>query len=181
MAIVVALLCVVGFHLRLFSSIREPVSRAHGSQGVLRNDLGRSAGHAEKQGELVLRSTGLDSALAMRRKNSARTRRAVGIHAMAVVAVGAAVWYLFSIRPPESWGGSWQAKARLGLAVVSVALLVGFGRVYEGASYPSDVLAGWALGGVWASVCLTAAELFRRLRASGEDPAGKLQAPYTEG
>jgi hypothetical protein len=26
------------------------------------------------------------------------------------------------------------------------------------------VLAGWALGGVWASVCLTAAEVFRRLR-----------------
>jgi putative flippase GtrA len=47
-------------------------------------------------------------------------------------------------------------------------LLVGVGRVYEGASYPSDVLAGWALGGLWASVCLTAAEVFRRLRATGE-------------
>ena len=45
---------------------------------------------------------------------------------------------------------------------------MGFGRVYEGASYPSDVLAGWALGGVWVSVCLTAAELYRRLRLSGE-------------
>jgi membrane protein DedA with SNARE-associated domain/membrane-associated phospholipid phosphatase len=89
-------------------------------------------------------------------------------HAMAVVAVGAVVWYLFSIRPPESRGGSWQAKARVGLAAISVALVVGLGRVYEGASYPSDVLAGWALGGVWASVCLTAAELFRRLRASSE-------------
>src|ERR687886_198985 len=89
-------------------------------------------------------------------------------HAMAVGAVGAAVWYLFSIRPPESWGGSWQAKARVGLAAVSFALVVGLGRVYEGASYPSDVLAGWALGGVWASVCLTAAELFRRLRAEGQ-------------
>jgi putative flippase GtrA len=30
------------------------------------------------------------------------------------------------------------------------------------------VLAGWALGGVWASVCLTAAEVFRRLRAEGQ-------------
>jgi membrane protein DedA with SNARE-associated domain/membrane-associated phospholipid phosphatase len=89
------------------------------------------------------------------------------LHAMTVVAVGGAVWYLFSIRPLESWGGSWQAKARVGLIVVALAMLVGIGRVYEGASYPSDVLAGWALGGVWASVCLTAAELFRRLRASG--------------
>jgi membrane protein DedA with SNARE-associated domain/membrane-associated phospholipid phosphatase len=88
--------------------------------------------------------------------------------AMAAVAVGASVWYLWSLRPQESWGGSWRAKARVGLAVVGVALLVGLGRVYEGASYPSDVLAGGALGGVWASVCLTTAEVFRRLRASGE-------------
>ena len=88
-------------------------------------------------------------------------------HAVAAVAVGAAVWYLWSLRPPENWGGSWRAKARVGLAVVAVALLVGVGRVYEGVHYPSDVLAGWALGGVWASVCLTAAEVFRRLRDNG--------------
>src|SRR5215213_106121 len=88
-------------------------------------------------------------------------------HAMAVVAVGATVWYLWSLRPVGSWGGSWRAKARVGLAVVALSLLVGLGRVYTGAHYPSDVLAGWALGGVWASVCLTAAELFRRLRAGG--------------
>jgi len=85
-------------------------------------------------------------------------------HAVVVVAVGAAVCYLFSLRPAESRGGSWRAKVRLGLAVLSIALLVGFGRIYEGACYPSDVLAGWALGGVWASVYLTAAEVFRRLR-----------------
>jgi membrane protein DedA with SNARE-associated domain len=88
-------------------------------------------------------------------------------HAVAIVAVGAAVWYLWSIRPEGAWGGSWRAKARVGLAVVAIALLVGIGRVYEGAHYPSDVLAGWALGGVWASVCLTAAEVFRRLRENG--------------
>jgi membrane-associated phospholipid phosphatase len=88
-------------------------------------------------------------------------------HAVAIVAVGAAVWYLWSIRPEGAWGGSWRAKARVGLAVVVLALLVGIGRVYEGAHYPSDVLAGWALGGVWASVCLTAAEVFRRLYGNG--------------
>jgi len=88
-------------------------------------------------------------------------------HAVAIVAVGAAVWYLWSIRPEGSRGGSWRAKARVGLAVVALALLVGIGRIYEGAHYPSDVLAGWALGGVWASVCLTAAEVFRRLYGNG--------------
>jgi undecaprenyl-diphosphatase len=85
-------------------------------------------------------------------------------HAVAVVAVGAAVWYLSGLRPLGRWGGSWRERSRIGLAVVALALLVGLGRVYTGANYPSDVLAGWALGGVWASVCLTAAEVFRRLR-----------------
>jgi membrane protein DedA with SNARE-associated domain/putative flippase GtrA len=89
-------------------------------------------------------------------------------HAVAIVAVGATVWYLWSIRPESSRGGSWRAKARVGLAIVALALLVGIGRIYEGAHYPSDVLAGWALGGVWASVCLTAAEVFRLLRTTGE-------------
>jgi len=89
-------------------------------------------------------------------------------HAVVIVAVGAAVCYLYSLRPADSWSGSWRAKSRVGLAVLSIALLVGFGQVYEGACYPSDVLAGWALGGVWASVCLTAAEVFRLLRATGE-------------
>jgi len=89
-------------------------------------------------------------------------------HAVVIVAVGAAVCYLYSLRPPDSWGGSWRAKSRVGLAVLSIALLVGLGRIYEGACYPSAVLAGWALGGVWASVCLTTAEVFRLLRATGE-------------
>ena len=92
-------------------------------------------------------------------------------HAVAVVAIGAAVWYLFGLRSPERWGGSWQTRARIGVAIVALALLVGLGRMYTGANYPSDVLAGWALGGLWASVCLTAAEVFLRLREEkgGED------------
>ncbi len=85
-------------------------------------------------------------------------------HAVAAVAVGAAVWYVVSLRSKANWFGSWRAKARLGLGVLALALLVGLGRVYLGAHYPSGVLAGWALGGVWASVCLTVAETFRRLR-----------------
>ena len=88
-------------------------------------------------------------------------------HAMGAVAVGAVLCYLFALRPPEARWGSWRAKTRVAVAVVVVALLVGLGRVYAGAHYPSDVLAGWALGGAWASACLTAAEVYRRLRSSG--------------
>ena len=55
---------------------------------------------------------------------------------------------LFGLRPLSRWGGSWRARTRVGLAVVALALVVGLGHVYTGAHYPSDVLAGWALGGV---------------------------------
>jgi membrane protein DedA with SNARE-associated domain/membrane-associated phospholipid phosphatase len=91
-------------------------------------------------------------------------------HAVAAVAIGAVVWYVFGLRPLVRWGGTWRERSRIGLVVVALALFVGFGRVYTGANYPSDVLAGWALGGVWASVCLTAAEVFRRLREESAGP-----------
>ena len=48
---------------------------------------------------------------------------------------------------------SWQLKAFfLGLAIFAT-LAVGLTRVYLGAHYPTDVLAGWCLGAVWAAMC----------------------------
>lgn len=49
-----------------------------------------------------------------------------------------------------------SAGRRWGLTAVAVAALiavgVGFSRVYRGLHHPSDVVAGWLLGGVWLAV-----------------------------
>jgi undecaprenyl-diphosphatase len=40
----------------------------------------------------------------------------------------------------------------LALAVL-LTLIVGISRVYLGVHWPTDVLAGWAVGAIWASIC----------------------------
>ena len=53
----------------------------------------------------------------------------------------------------------------LGLAI-ALTLLVGFTRIYLGVHYPTDVLAGWALGAAWAMVWMLAAFAIKSRAAS---------------
>jgi len=48
------------------------------------------------------------------------------------------------------------------LVPLTVSMFVGISRVYMGVHYPSDVLAGWAAGLVWATVCWMTAQFLEQ-------------------
>lgn len=46
-----------------------------------------------------------------------------------------------------------HVRAAIMAFAVVIALLVGISRIYLGVHWPSDVLAGWCLGALWAALC----------------------------
>jgi membrane protein DedA with SNARE-associated domain/membrane-associated phospholipid phosphatase len=57
---------------------------------------------------------------------------------------------------------SWRARTAVVFGAVLLVLLIGFSRLYLGVHYFSDVVAGYAAGGVWLSALITGAETIRR-------------------
>lgn len=56
-------------------------------------------------------------------------------------------------------------KAYILAMAVLLTVLVGVSRVYLGVHWPTDVLAGWTLGGLWALICLS---VMQWLQARGQ-------------
>ncbi len=67
-------------------------------------------------------------------------------------------------------------RARMKLLVMGCALtataLTGASRVYLGVHWPSDVVAGWAVGAAWAVAIWVAGDALDRHRRAGEAPEG---------
>ena len=57
---------------------------------------------------------------------------------------------------------TWRARSAIVCSTALLVLLIGFSRLYLGVHYFSDVVAGYAAGGVWLSTCITGTELVRR-------------------
>jgi len=64
-----------------------------------------------------------------------------------------------------------KARAKIYCLAVALALTlcIGASRVYLGVHYPTDVLAGWMAGGVWALICWLCARHLQRQGAVERD------------
>lgn len=68
--------------------------------------------------------------------------------------------------------GSWRARTAVIMASTLLVLLIGLSRLYLGVHYFSDVVAGFAAGGVWLSAVVTGVESLRRSKPRIGKPLG---------
>ena len=69
----------------------------------------------------------------------------------------------------------WRAKVAAWTVALVIVLLVGFSRVYLGVHWASDVLGGFALGGVWLGAVLVTTSVLRGAWHLRQPPAAPAQ------
>jgi membrane protein DedA with SNARE-associated domain/membrane-associated phospholipid phosphatase len=75
---------------------------------------------------------------------------------LSLIAYGLLAYFAVLVLP------TWRARTGVITAAGLLVLVIGFSRLYLGVHYFSDVVAGYAAGGVWLSTCITGMELVRR-------------------
>jgi undecaprenyl-diphosphatase len=80
-------------------------------------------------------------------------------HAMTSIVVYGTLAFLIARLAPTKW----QRRLVWAVAMLVVAV-VGLSRLYLGVHYPSDVLAGFVIGGAWAIICALGMEAVRYFR-----------------
>ncbi len=61
-----------------------------------------------------------------------------------------------------------RGRAYILVMAIIYALLIGVTRVYLGVHWPTDVLAGWAIGTFWACLCWAGMTMLQRWRDTGQ-------------
>jgi undecaprenyl-diphosphatase len=62
---------------------------------------------------------------------------------------------------------TWRARTAVVFGAALLVILIGVSRMYLGVHYFSDVVAGFAVGGLWLSTLITGMETIRRRRDDG--------------
>ncbi|MFD0978195.1 phosphatase PAP2 family protein [Tropicimonas aquimaris] len=75
--------------------------------------------------------------------------------------MAAVVYFTLGVIVARSLPG-FRLKAYVLSLAAALAMLVGISRVYLGVHWPTDVLAGWIIGAVWAALCLLVARFLAR-------------------
>jgi undecaprenyl-diphosphatase len=68
------------------------------------------------------------------------------------------------------WIDSRKVRVRLVVATAVLVIAIGLSRLYLGVHYFSDVVAGYAVGVLWLSVCISGLQVVQRRRLSVSSP-----------
>jgi undecaprenyl-diphosphatase len=91
-------------------------------------------------------------------------------------------FYLTLALLATGWVHRWETRVYILLGLVVLLLAVGFSRLYLGAHFLTDVLAGYAAGAFWAALCITSgAVLARTLTQHEAAPSASPQKSGGEG
>jgi undecaprenyl-diphosphatase len=81
---------------------------------------------------------------------------------MSLIAYGLIAYFLY-LRLPRAW-----MRVLTTSGLILLVMLIGLSRLYLGVHYFSDVLAGFAVGGLWLSFCITGMNFLLDWRARHE-------------